>query len=149
MIRLRNLPRDRSGAAALEFALIVGVFLPLCLGILEAGLLLWTQGALQSTASLTARCAAIASPNCSAVPGAFNVPGVQQFAVTTAGNWVFPGIIANTTANFTPAPATVCLSSVSYMKVTITSTFWAGGVLPPPLSGLKLTSVAYFPVGAC
>jgi Flp pilus assembly protein TadG len=149
MIRLGNLLRGQSGAAALEFALVAGVFFPLSLGILEAGLLLWAKGALQSTAALAARCAAIASPSCSAVPGAFNVAGVQQFAVTMAGNWVFPGIITNTTANFTPAPATVCLSSVSYMKVTITSSFWAGGLLPPPLNGLNLTSVAYYPVGAC
>jgi Flp pilus assembly protein TadG len=137
MIRSRSLRRERSGAAALEFALVAGVFLPLCLAILDAGLLLWTKGALQSTASIAARCAAITSPDCT---------DAQQFAVTTAGSWIFPGII--TKINVNPAPAVVCIASAPFMMVTITCQFWAGGVLPPPLNGKTLTSVAYFPVAA-
>ncbi len=132
-----KLARGRSGATAVEFALVAGIFLPLCLAILDAGLLLWTQGALQSAASLTARCAAIASANCT---------DAQQFAVTTAGSWVFPGIIGKT--NVSPAPAIVCISHMPYMKVTITSQFWAGGLLPPPFSNEALTAVAYYPTGA-
>ena len=137
MSRCKNLARERSGTTALEFALIASVFLPLCLAILDAGLLMWTKGALQSTASLTARCAAITSPDCS---------DAQQFAVTTAGKWVFSGII--TKVNVSPAPAIVCIASVPYMKVTITCQFWARGLLPPPLNGKSLTSVAYFVVAA-
>jgi Flp pilus assembly pilin Flp len=135
MICLGNLRRNRSGAFAIEFAMIAAVFLPLCLAILDAGLLMWTQGTLQSTASLTARCAALTSPLCT---------NPQQFAVTTAGNWVFPNVIA--VANVTPAPAVVCVTHVSFMKVTITCPYWAGSVLPPPLNGSTLTAVAYFPV---
>jgi uncharacterized membrane protein len=135
MTRSRNSRRERSGAAVLEFALIAAVFIPLSLAALEAGLLLWTQGALQSTASLAARCAAIGSSNC---------PNVPQFVVTTAGKWVFSGII--TTANVTPAPAIVCLSHANYMKVTITCPYWAGGLLPSPFDHTTLTAVAYFPV---
>lgn len=134
MIRVRNLRRDRGGAAALEFGLVAGIFLPLCLAVLDVGLLLWTNGALQSTASLTARCAAIASPSCT---------DVQQFAVTTAGNWIFPGIITKTNVN--PAPAVVCVSHSAFMKVTITCQFWMGGLLPPPFAGQTLSVVAYFP----
>ena len=137
MICLRSLVRERSGATALEFALVAGVFLPLCLAIFDAGLLLWTQGALQSTAALTARCAAITSANCT---------NTQQFAVNTAGKWIFAGII--TVANVSPAPAIVCIASVPFMKVTITCPYWAGVVLPPPLNGHTLTAVAYFPVAA-
>lgn len=137
MIGSRSLRCDRSGAAALEFGLVAGVFLPLCLAILEGGFLLWTQGVLQSTASLTARCAAIASPSCA---------DVQQFAVTTAGNWVFPGIISK--ADVTPAPAVVCVAHSTFMMVTITCRFWAGSVLPPPLGGKMLSAVAYFPASA-
>jgi Flp pilus assembly protein TadG len=64
MIRRRSLARERNGATALEFALVAGVFIPLSLGILDTGLLMWTKGTLQTTAALTARCAAIASPDC-------------------------------------------------------------------------------------
>jgi uncharacterized membrane protein len=135
MIRYWNLRRDRGGAFAIEFAMIAAVFLPLCLAIVDAGLLMWTQGTLQSTASLTARCAALASPLCT---------NPQQFAVTTAGNWVFPNIIA--VANVIPAPAIVCVSHLTLMMVTITCPYWAGTLLPPPLNGRTLTAVAYFPV---
>ena len=135
MTGFKNLARGRSGAAALEFGLVAGVFIPLCLGVLDAGLLLWTKGALQTTAALTARCAAITSPDCT---------DAQQFAVATAGKWVFPGII--TKLNVTPAPAIVCIATASYMKVTITSQFWGGGLLPIPFANKTLTSVAYFPV---
>jgi Flp pilus assembly protein TadG len=131
----RRLSQDRRAATALEFALVGGIFLPLCLAIFDAGLLLWTQAALQSTADLTARCAALSSPNCT---------NVQQYAVTNAGNWVFAGIISS--VNVTPAPAVVCVTHQNFMKVTISCPFWAGTVLPPPLNGKTLTAVAYFPV---
>jgi uncharacterized membrane protein len=128
---------DNRGATALEFALIAAVFIPLCLAVLEAGLLMWTKGALQSAASLAARCAAITSSSCT---------DVQQFAVTTAEAWVFPGIIDKT--NVTPPPSVVCRGGVSMEMVTITSRFWAETGLPPPFNGKMLTAVAYFPTSA-
>ena len=137
MSSFKKLATERRGAAALEFALVASIFLPLSLGIFDAGLLLWTKGALQSTAAMTARCAAISSPDCT---------DARLFAVTTAGNWIFPGVISS--INVTPAPAIVCISTVSYMQVTITCLFWAGSVLPPPLNNKTLTAVAYFPVVA-
>jgi Flp pilus assembly protein TadG len=138
MIGFGNLRRARSGSTAVEFALIAGVFLTLCMGILEAGLLMWTQGALQSTASLTARCAAIASPDCTTG----TTP--QQYAVAAAQNWVFAGVVTTVTPT-----TTACTSGAIYQKVTITSAYWAGGFLPPPLNGKTLTAVAYFPVSTC
>jgi hypothetical protein len=135
MTCLGGLRRSLNGSTAIEFAMVAAVFLPLCLAILDAGLLMWTQGTLQSTASLTARCAALTSPLCT---------NPRQFAVTTAGNWVFANII--TLANVTPVPAVVCVAHVSFMMVTITCPYWAGTILPPPLNGRTLTAVAYFPV---
>jgi Flp pilus assembly protein TadG len=135
MICFRKLRRRRGGATAIEFALVAGLFLPLCFAILDAGLLLWTEGSLQSVAALTARCAAIASPSCA------NALQAQTFAVNNL--WVFAGLI--TTANVS-APATVSISGVPFMKVTITCPYWAGTLLPPPLNGKTLTVVAYFPV---
>lgn len=137
MSRRAALWRDRKAATALEFALVGSIFIPLCLAILNTGLLMWTKGALQSTAALTARCAAIRSPACT---------DSRAFAVTTAGRWVFPGIIAN--VDVTPAPTVVCIAHAQFMMVTITSSYWAGVTLTAPFSGKTLTSVAYFPVVA-
>lgn len=137
MIRLTRLWRDRAGATALEFGLVAGIFIPLCLGILDTGLLMWAKGTLQSTAALTARCAAITSPDCT---------DARQFAVTMAETWIFPGIITN--LDVTPAPAIVCVAHAPFMLVTITCKFWAGTVLPYPLNGKALTAIAYFPVAA-
>jgi Flp pilus assembly protein TadG len=137
MSRPAALWRDRKATTAVEFALVGSIFIPLCLAILDTGLLMWTKGALQSTAALTARCAAILSPDCT---------DSRAFAVATAGRWVFPGII--TDVDVTPAPAVVCITHSQFMKVTITSSYWAGTTLTAPFSGKTLTSVAYFPVAA-
>jgi Flp pilus assembly pilin Flp len=131
--------RDRAGATAVEFAVIASVFIPLCLGSLDTGLLLWTKGILQSTAAATARCAAIASSACT---------DIAQFAVTTAGNWAFPGIIQK--ANLTPAPGSVCLSHQPFIRVTIASPYWNGAGLYSWFSSMPLTVTAYFPMtGTC
>jgi Flp pilus assembly protein TadG len=130
--RLALVP-DRSGSSAVEFAIVASIFVPLCLGALDAGLLLWTKGILQSTAARTARCAAIGPTACS---------DVQQFAVTTAGNWAFPGIIAKTDV---AQPVSMCISSTQVTKVTITCAYWAATIMPAPFASKTLTVVAYFP----
>lgn len=129
---VRGLYGARSGAAALEFGLIAGVFVPLCLAVLDGGLLLWTKGALQSSTAITARCAALSASNCA---------DVQQFAVDSVTSWVFSGLIAKNNVSV----ATNCISHISYISVTVTCQFWASSVLPPPLNRLTLTSVAYHP----
>ena len=135
MTRVTDLARGRSGATALEFGLVAGIFLPLCLAIISGGLLMWTKGALQSTASLTARCAAVESANCNNVP---------EFAVATAASWLFPGVIAPADVQH----SIVCRSTVPFVKVTITSTFWSEGVLPQPLNKIILVADAFFPASA-
>jgi Flp pilus assembly protein TadG len=125
--------RDRSASSAVEFAIIASVFIPLCLGAMDAGLLLWTKGILQSTAARAARCSAIGPTACS---------DVQQFAVTTAENWAFPGIIAKADV---AQPVSVCVSGAQAVKITITCAYWAGAIMPVPFASKTLTAVAYFP----
>jgi Flp pilus assembly protein TadG len=55
----RALWHDNRGASALEFALTAPVFFLLIFGIVEFGLLLWTQIGLQHGAELAARCASV------------------------------------------------------------------------------------------
>lgn len=53
--RFQNLWRSRNGAAAVEFALVMPVFLLMLFGIEELGRLFWTSHALHETAIATAR----------------------------------------------------------------------------------------------
>ena len=59
-MRLHDLTIAQDGATAVEFALVLPMFLMLVFGSIEFGRLLWTQQALQETAIAGARCMAIA-----------------------------------------------------------------------------------------
>ncbi len=131
-----RLLHDRRGAAALEFAIVSLAFFPICFAIIELGLMLWTQNALQATANMTARCVAIASPACSGSP--------SGYAVTQAQTWLNAGIL--TSSGVTVATATTCSTAPGTMvKVTLTSSFLSGLPLPPPFNGISLSAVACYP----
>jgi Flp pilus assembly protein TadG len=135
--RLRLIRRDCRGTTAVEFALTGVVLLAVLFGIVDLGLLMWTHNALQSTAMLTARCAALGS-----------CANPSQFAVTTADQWILPGIIdgADVTVQ---NPATSCNGTAgSFVTVTIASSHWANGALPPPLAATTLQVSACFPMAA-
>ena len=55
---------ERDGNAAIEFALLLPVFLLMLLGIVEFGRVLWTQSSLQHAVEAAARYAAINYPTC-------------------------------------------------------------------------------------
>ena len=64
MKTLARILRDEQGASALEFALTAPVFFILIFGIIELGLMLWTQFGLQHGAEMAARCASINATLC-------------------------------------------------------------------------------------
>jgi len=125
-----------------EFAIVSAVFIPLCLAILQIGVLMWAEGTMQSTAAQVARCAAIASPNCT---GSTNTN--TTFAASTWEQWIFSQITSAMTV--TPTAA-VCVSSIPSEKITITCTYW-NWLINPFVNGGKtaaittLTATAYFP----
>lgn len=131
----RRLLRDRRGVVALEFALVSFAFLPLCFGLIELGLGLWTRNSLQSAAEMTARCVAISSPACS---------NASQYAVSLATNWVnstalaASGVVVQTGAACSTAPGTM-------VKVSLTSQLINNTGLPPPLNTVTITAVACYP----
>lgn len=134
---LRRFAAERRATTTVEFAVVGGIMFLATFGTLDLGLLLWTQNALQSTAALAARCASISPlpPMCS---------NVANYAVTTAGNWVMPGVI--TAANVQVTTVGTCNSANgTFRKVTITSSFWAD-VLPPPFPHQTLTASACYPM---
>jgi hypothetical protein len=113
--------RSRRAISTIEFAILAAVLIPLTSSIIELGLLLWTQTAIQSVASLTARCAAISSPQCTNVPA---------YAVTLSNNWTLSGAI--NTGNVTvTATATCNTASGTFQTVSITVPVWSKMVLKP------------------
>jgi Flp pilus assembly protein TadG len=134
---------DRSGSTTLEFALVAGILVTMLFGTTELGLLMWTRNVLQSTASLTARCVALGSSLCA-------TPTQQvQFAVNAAQQWGLPGIITTNVAQHdvtVTAVATSCNGTLgTFVTVSITSPFWATGILPPPFSNVTLTTSSCYP----
>ncbi len=130
LARFGRFADDRRGVAAIEFALVSLAYFPLCFGIIELGLMLWTQDVLQTAALMTARCVAIAAPACSS-----NAP---QYAVTTASTWLNAGMLTvggvsiRTNAACATAPGTAVV-------VTLNSTFFAANVLPYGIGTINVT----------
>jgi Flp pilus assembly protein TadG len=75
---LFRLIKDAQGASAVEFGLIAPVFFAALLGLIEVGLLFWTQLGLQHATEMAARCASINSTTCG------SATAVQNYAVTQA-----------------------------------------------------------------
>ena len=78
-MKLTTIWRDNRGTTALEFALTAPVFFLFIFGIIEFGLLLWTQIGLQHGAEMAARCASVDSTLCpNSNPGAITTYAAQQ-----------------------------------------------------------------------
>ncbi|UJW77572.1 TadE/TadG family type IV pilus assembly protein [Rhizobium sp. SL42] len=82
-----NLLRERSGASAVEFALVAPVFLLMLFGMIEFARLLWTTHALHETAIATARCMGIPQLECEN-GGAYSSESAIDFARSKAAGWL-------------------------------------------------------------
>src|SRR5207253_1189329 len=71
MIRRHSMIRNEGGASVVEFALILPVFVAFVFGMINCGLMLWTQLGLEHGVVAAARCAAINPSSC---------PDVQAYA---------------------------------------------------------------------
>src|SRR5258708_14597412 len=58
-MKLQRLYRDECGAGLVEFTLVLPIFVSLTFGIVQAGLMLWTQIGLQRGVEMAARCASL------------------------------------------------------------------------------------------
>ena len=136
--RGKQLCRDASGAASIEFALVSLAFLSVILFILACGLVLWGKSTLQMVAAQTARCLALASADCA---------DETSYAVGLLSTWGAAGIVP-TVAVDVDLSAT-CNSTVGhFVSVTITATSGDPGSVSPSLAGLLLTATACHPTGA-
>ncbi|MCZ7853822.1 pilus assembly protein [Agrobacterium salinitolerans] len=82
----QKLWRSNSGATAVEFALVMPVFLLLLFGIMEFGRMLWTSHALHDTAIATARCMGVPQLECEE-NGVYSATKAMAFAKNTAAGW--------------------------------------------------------------
>lgn len=73
--------KDAEGTTALEFALTAPVFILIVFGIIEFGLLFWTQIGLQHGAGLAARCATINPTICSSSSAITTYAAQQSFGL--------------------------------------------------------------------
>jgi Flp pilus assembly protein TadG len=117
--------RDESGATALEFALTAPAFFLFIFGIIEAGLLFWTQTGIQHGAEMAARCASVNSTLCP------DTTAIRSYATQQSFGLTLP------TSTFNPS------TSACGSQVDANYTFhW------PPIFGLSpliLTAKACFP----
>ena len=138
MRHLRDLLRARRGEAALDFAMVSIVFLPLCFGIIEVGIMMWVQNTLQTTATLTARCVATGNSACT---------DAKQYAVDQATSYLPSGMVS--TSDVTVLTGASCNSSPgTAVIVTIAHTFWDASVLPPPFQSLSTSVSSCFATGS-
>ena len=119
--------RDQSGTSALEFALTAPVFFLFVFGVIEVGLLLWTQIGLQHGAEMAARCASINATLC---PNS-NPSAIAGYATQQALGLSLP---ASTFTHSTPTCGN---------QVNASYSFQFPGIIP--LDPLTLTAQACFP----
>ena len=91
-----------SGAALIEYAMVLPAFLGIVLGVMDASRLIWTQVTLDRAVQSAARCAAVNSTTCGA-NGA-----IQSFAAGEA--WGLSATSANFTVSYPACGVTVSAS---------------------------------------
>jgi Flp pilus assembly protein TadG len=118
--------RDAQGATAVEFALTLPVFAALIFGVIQVGLLLWTQLGIQNGVEAAARCASVNTTICP------DAGSIQNYAAQHA---LGLGLPASTFSVVTQA----CGNQVSanYTMALFTNSF--------PSASLTLTAQSCFP----
>ncbi|SPP92269.1 MULTISPECIES: TadE/TadG family type IV pilus assembly protein [Bradyrhizobium] len=92
-MKLTALWHDDRGASALEFALTAPAFFLFIFGIIEFGLLFWTQLGLQHGAEMAARCATVNSTLCPSGSAITNYAAQQAFGLTLpAGTFTYSAL---------------------------------------------------------
>jgi Flp pilus assembly protein TadG len=79
---LRRLLTHIGGATAVEFSLTAPVFFAIVFGLIDCGLLLWTQLGLQHATELAARCASVNKTLCADAPAIQTYASTQVFGMT-------------------------------------------------------------------
>jgi Flp pilus assembly protein TadG len=142
MSRLRSLLRDKSGANAVEFALLSVPVLLMLMGTFEFGRMYWAQHVLNEIAAAGARCMGVLQSGCT-LNGAYNAASATSYISNRAAT---DGIILNS-ANITLNNNTTCSGLSGFSSVQVSYTF--ATVMPAFITSLangpNLSAQACFP----
>ena len=138
--RLREFVNDRTGSAAVEFALAVLPLMMTILGVIEFGRYAWAVQSVEAVATAAARCVGLRNASC-ATSSTPSVSLTQSYAVIAAENWS----VTLQPSQVTVATSTSCGGTSGMSQVTVTSTFAAGAGLVPALSSVPISATACFP----
>jgi Flp pilus assembly protein TadG len=136
------------GSTAVEFALVLPMFLMLVFGGIEFGRLLWTKQALQETAIAGARCMAIAQGSTKtespcASGSSYSATSTKSFIQTVANGW---GVSVPTSGiALYPTGNTTACTGLSQVTLTSTFTSVAPSLVQLAAGGTTLTATACFP----
>jgi Flp pilus assembly protein TadG len=140
----RGFGRAKGGAAAVEFAAVLGPLLILIFGVFEFGRLLWVREALQETAMAGARCMGMSASSCAA-SGAYSSSNTTTYVENLASGWGVTLTASDISLNNNATCAGVSATN-GFSSVTITYTFQSVVPFISSLNGGKsLTSTACFP----
>jgi uncharacterized membrane protein len=100
-MNLKRICHDERGATLVEAAITMPLFLSLTFGVLQAGLLLWTQAGLQHGVDMAARCATVNDAAVKAgastslcfpgtAPGSVTKATIQNYAAQIPGALIRP-----------------------------------------------------------
>jgi Flp pilus assembly protein TadG len=137
--------RANGGAAAVEFAAVLGPLLLLIFGVFEYGRLLWVREALQETAAAGARCMGMSATSC-ASGGAYDAGAAANYIEGVASTWGVTLTSTNISLNSNTTCAGVSAPN-GFSSVTITYTFQSvvPNVVTSLTGGANLSSTACFP----
>ena len=134
--------RDKSGANAVEFALVFPVFMLILFGTIEFGRMLWTSHALHDAAIATARCMGIPQTQCT-TNGVYDASQALVFAQQTANKWLVQLDPSSIALNHNAT----CSGLTGFSSVTINYTFSTAvpGVVTSLAGGTNLKAQSCFP----
>jgi Flp pilus assembly protein TadG len=146
-MKLKHVWEDTRGSSLVEFTLTLPLFLLLTVGLLQAGLLLYTQAGLQHGVEAAARCASVnysanqlgLSQSCFGVPpSTVTNSTIQQYAAQYS--W---GLNPATAISiFTVTPPGTCGTNPGYQV----SASYVYTIMDYPFFGLTLSAQSCFPI---
>ena len=137
---MRRLLGDTRAVTAVEFAIVGSLLFTVSFGVIDLGMILWTQGSLQAVAADAARCGAISASGCT------TTAGVQSYVQTEAANWIMSVVTSDLTINVNGAVNTTncpAISTGTYETVQITTTYLSSW-LPPPFGSYTIDVCASY-----
>lgn len=146
-MRKRGLFHDRSGAAALEFAMVALPFFMLTIGFVVVANRLWSWQALTTVAGETARCAGIGASSCASVTT--STTATITYAVSTiAPQYGFTGLTASNVTVETGASAKTACNNTTANVVYVSISYTYSWTPPIVLFPATISASSCFPLSS-